>query len=401
MITSEINNDNSHILIVDDFKASALFVQSILEFKGYKTSIAYTGDEAMRFIDIHLPNLILLDIVLPGYDGYEVCRRIRMQRKYDDIPIIFMTSKDDEASIARGFDVGAQDYVKKPFLKQELLARIKIHLTLIQQKQALEANNKRLEKRVTDKTQKLDEAFTELQKAYKKIEDINNQLKVLDQAKIEFLQIISHEIRTPLNSILGFSEILQDIEGSDDYKNSVNMLVDSARRLESFAQNAILISELQLNKYQYNFRSVFLKNSLDAVLSKLKDLYVIKHPEILLSFNENLTVYADSDLLNICLFNILENAFRYVKVDGNIEVDAWDEADEIIIEIKDEGKKFNEITLSDPFSLFTKGEEFINKNPGNGLSIIKYIMDSHNGRIELFNITDGVCIKLYFPNILD
>lgn len=393
-----MKKQQERILIVDDFKASALFVQSILEAKGYKVFLAHTGPTALDFVENNPIDLMLLDIIIPEIDGYEVCRRIRRKAKHEDMPIIFMTSKDDESSIELGFNVGAQDYLKKPFLRQELLARVRTQLTVKRQRTQLEAINKRLEKRVSEKTHKLDEAFIELQKAYKDLEDANKKLEVLDQAKVNFLLIISHEIRTPLNSILGFSEILKGFEGSKEYEESVNMLFNSARRLEDFAQNAILISELQLSKYIFQNKQNNLQKLIAIVLENLKSLYSSKHPTITFDFSNELRVYGDEYLLSTCFFNILDNAFRYVNEEGNIEISAWDEDQEIVVEIKDEGKHFSDATLADPFSLFTKGEKFINNNPGNGLSIIKYIMDSSNGRIELFNTSEGACIKLFFPH---
>jgi class 3 adenylate cyclase len=118
------------ILVVDDEPANIQAVTSILREHGYQTSVATNGRQALSVLERVLPDLILLDVLMPEMDGFEACRRIKHNPAYAHIPIIFLTAKTDATDIVRGFELGAVDYVPKPFNAYELLARVNTHLTL-------------------------------------------------------------------------------------------------------------------------------------------------------------------------------------------------------------------------------------------------------------------------------
>ena len=118
------------ILVVDDTSANIQAVTAILREHGYHISVATNGRQALSVLERVRPDLILLDVLMPEMDGFEACRRIKHNPAYQDIPIIFLTSKTDATDIVRGFELGAVDYVPKPFNAYELLARVNTHLTL-------------------------------------------------------------------------------------------------------------------------------------------------------------------------------------------------------------------------------------------------------------------------------
>jgi class 3 adenylate cyclase len=120
----------SRILIVDDAPANIQALSAILKAQGYQISIAINGRQALEALERVRPDLILLDIMMPEMDGFETCERIKASTAWREIPIIFLTAKTDTADIVRGFELGAVDYVAKPFSAHELLARVKTHLTL-------------------------------------------------------------------------------------------------------------------------------------------------------------------------------------------------------------------------------------------------------------------------------
>lgn len=137
-----MNEPNSvfenRILIVDDTLENIQILGIILKQKHYRINVAQDGPTALTLAEKVLPNLILLDILMPGMDGYEVCRQLKQNTKTKDIPVIFLTAKADTDSIVTGFETGAVDYITKPFQKMELLARVKTHLDLRRSKQELE-----------------------------------------------------------------------------------------------------------------------------------------------------------------------------------------------------------------------------------------------------------------------
>src|SRR5882762_3407681 len=120
----------ARILIIDDAPANIQTLSSILKERGYQINIATNGRQGLEVLERIRPDLILLDIMMPEIDGFETCRRIKVSAAWREIPIIFLTAKTDTADIVRGFELGAVDYVAKPFNAHELLARVNTHLTL-------------------------------------------------------------------------------------------------------------------------------------------------------------------------------------------------------------------------------------------------------------------------------
>ena len=116
---------NARILVVDDTPANIQILTGILKEKGYQLSIATNGKQALQVLEKVRPDLILLDVMMPELDGFETCKQIKKTPGLDNIPIIFLTSKTDSTDIVSGFEIGAADYVGKPFNTNELLARIK------------------------------------------------------------------------------------------------------------------------------------------------------------------------------------------------------------------------------------------------------------------------------------
>lgn len=125
-----VENRSSLILIVDDNISNLQVLGAVLSGKGYEIAVAADADEALEFLSGDVPDLILLDIMMPGTDGFELCRKIKQIENLSEIPVLFLTALTDPDSIVKGFDSGAVDYISKPFNNAELLARIKTHLGL-------------------------------------------------------------------------------------------------------------------------------------------------------------------------------------------------------------------------------------------------------------------------------
>ena len=148
------------ILIVDDERKNIQLLGNILREQGYEPEFATNGVEALEWADRRHFDLVLLDVVMPDIDGYEVCKRLKNNPATTNIPVIFLTVKDDAESIVRGFEIGAVDYVTKPFNTIELLARVKTHLALRQFGRELQLKNSELELKNSELTQALEEIKT-------------------------------------------------------------------------------------------------------------------------------------------------------------------------------------------------------------------------------------------------
>jgi len=159
MNQSQIDLMNAEILIVDDIPANLNLLRQALETEGYNIIAAPSGEVALQLAARTQPDLILLDIMMPGIDGLETCRRLKDDKATADIPVIFITAKDETASVVEGFQVGGVDYIAKPFQHEEVRARVQTHLTIKRLRDGLEEANHQIQA----KNDELEEAYNKLE----------------------------------------------------------------------------------------------------------------------------------------------------------------------------------------------------------------------------------------------
>ncbi|MGB3513837.1 MAG: hybrid sensor histidine kinase/response regulator [Microcoleaceae cyanobacterium] len=192
------NTANSEfILVVDDNPVNLKVIVITLTNQGYEVTTATSGERALKQISYELPDLILLDIQMPGIDGFETCKKLKENPETKDIPVIFMTALTDSESIVKGFNLGAVDYITKPFQATEVIARVNTHINLQQLR-------KNLEQKVASKTNKLTQALEELKAS---------EVKLIQSEKMsalgELISGIGHELNHPIGSIFSNSNHLQ------------------------------------------------------------------------------------------------------------------------------------------------------------------------------------------------
>ena len=384
MITTKQNKD-FRILIVDDIPKNIQVLGNILLNEKYQISYTQNGKEALSLINTNKFDLILLDIMMPVMDGYEVCRKLKENAETRDIPIIFLTAKAEKESIIKGFNLGAQDYVTKPFNAEELLARVRTHLELKNKTEQLQSINQILEKKVAERT-------AELKKA-------NEQLSTLEKAKSEFLSIISHELRTPLNGIQGLASMLENSISPTERTEYIKYLKEASDRLIRFSETALLITSLNVEKHTLNFVPVKARYIINDVITKLKDEIENNKVEIVPQIEpENLEITIDFKLINVCFLNILDNATGFSPENSRIIIKSYENNKSIIIDFIDEGPGFPKKSLNKLFEYFSSGDIMHSEGLGLALASVKLIMDAHNGKILIENLKEGgASVKLIFP----
>jgi signal transduction histidine kinase len=219
-----------HILLVDDTPTNLKVLAEALQGQGWKTLMAADGESAIEQVAYRRPDLILLDVMMPGIDGFETCRRLKADPKTEDIPVIFMTALSDTLDKVRGLELGAVDYITKPFQQEEVIARTKLHLRLSQL-------TLRLEQEVADRTQALTDSLQALQ---------STQLQLVQSEKMSTLgQMVSgigHEINNPINFISG------NLGYVETYTNSLFRLITLYRqKLPADPEIAALTAAIDLD----------------------------------------------------------------------------------------------------------------------------------------------------------
>jgi two-component system, sensor histidine kinase and response regulator len=382
------------ILIVDDNPQNLQVIAKILLDNNFEVEYATNGLAALKWLKDKKFGIVLLDINMPGMDGYEVCRKIRSDPEISGIPIIFLTAEIDRQSILKGFDFGAQDYVTKPFESRELLARVRTHLTLKDTLEKLEILNHSLEEKVYDRTQQLNEAN-------KKLEAINTKLLQLDRAKTDFLNLISHEIRTPLNGIIGPIQILKNAVAPQDMNDLIEMLDLSVKRLEKFSLNALLITRLKTKHVEIKQDKIPFGKLLYAVVNEEDNAIQSKNLQIKLDDETSGGILiGEEELIKKCIGTILDNAIIHSPSYGTIKIYTYFENQALICELIDDGTGFDPVIIDNSLELFTTSGEYKDNHIGIGLPIARMIMEGHGGEILIGNNPNcGAFVKLIFHNL--
>lgn len=384
--------ENNIILIVDDNTENLKVLSNILTQDGYDIRVAMDGLQALESLMLETPALILLDINMPNMDGYQTCEEIKKIDDLKDIPVLFISAMTEVLNKVVAFGVGGADYIQKPFEIEEVLARVKAHIELKSARDQLKNLNDKLEQKVADRTQELHETNLKLQ-------DANKELLVLDKAKTEFLQMLSHELRTPLNGILGFMDLLKELNSDDELNDIISGIELSSHRLEKLSYDALLITRLNSHKHDVYLSNVKLSELIADLLEKAQENIKEKNISVSLgSFDNSTILKTDLDLLKDSIERILDNAIHFTRPESNIFIETKRINEQLIISIIDEGDGFPDKILNSKLSAFSPGKEHIDQNVGVDLYLVDLIISALNGKIEFGNTPGkGAYVNFIFP----
>lgn len=379
-----IEQKKNNLLIVDDLPKNIQILGRLLASTDRNIAYALNGDDALRLLSENQFDLILLDIMMPGKNGFEVCEAIRANPTTAKIPVIFLTARSEIDSIVKGFEVGAQDYITKPFNASELSARVQTQLELVNQRKQLLDLNHNLENKVAERTAQLEQA--------------NRQLANLEKAKSEFLGIISHELRTPLNGIIGITQLLSMTSIDPEQKEYLQFLSEASKRLMRFSEIALLITSLQAKNQQVDLFTVSVKNMAEMAIDDMQS--AINEKELRIDtdgIQQDLMINVDSELIQKSLSILIENAAYHLASKGKIAIRTRVENHLVYIDVCDNGKGFDPELLQQ-LNMFVEQDNIVAKE-GLGLSLaaVKLILEAHSGHVSVANHPDGgACVSLVF-----
>jgi signal transduction histidine kinase len=378
------------ILVVDDTPDNISIIGEYLS--PYQLKVATSGSKALQIAENTDLDLILLDIKMPDMDGYETCRRLKKNPKTKDIPVIFLTVMSDTTDKVKGFNLGAVDYITKPFQIDEVKSRIETHLTLNSYRKLLQDVNQELKIKVEERTRELLFAKDKAEEA--------------SRLKSYFLALMSHELRTPLAGIIGYTEILMEEIEKETLKDFAIGANQSAIRLKETFDSILNLSNFYAKKQTINLVPINLNERIGHILNHHYNSAELKKLNLIFFNEEEISTALDWAMFDIIFNNIVGNAIKYTE-QGKIEIRLSKE--------KRNNNKYDCITVSDTgigipiekqstiFEEFRQGDEGMSRNfqgIGLGLSLVKKFVDLHDGILELTSSPGaGSSFKVLFPHV--
>ncbi len=314
--------DTPVILIIDDNPTNLNVLFEYLEESGFEVSVAQNGRSALEQVAQIRPDLILLDIMMPDIDGFEICRTLKKRPDTNAIPIIFMTALTDATDKIKGFLAGGSDYITKPLQYEEVLARITAHLKLHSAEQQTQAFQRALD----EQTRLLAEK--------------DRQLEELNACKQTFFGYISSELQNPLNSLLGFTRVL--LENIDHYskeqvKSDMLRVQAAAERLQSQHENLMMWSKLQRGSLEFAPGLINVEELVVYNLIFFAPLAKQKHIVLQSDVQSVVLAHADYEMVNAIIRNLLSNALKFTDNGGKVSISAIEHDDLVELFIADSG----------------------------------------------------------------
>jgi signal transduction histidine kinase len=350
-------SSDATILIVEDNPTNMGVLFNLLRKAKFRVLTATDGEEGLNHARLATPDLILLDVLMPGIDGFETCRLLKENPVTKDIPVIFMTALSETAEKLKGFDLGAADYITKPFQCDEVLARIRKEITIQEQK--------------------------------KELLKLNTMLSEANATKDKFFSIIAHDLRTPFSALIGATGFL--IESFDKLELRIikDFLMDinaSSKEVFALVGNLLEWSRSQIGTLIYaperiNIFEIIKKNILLAEQHA-------RQKKVRLTYTTNESIFADADpnMIDTVVRNLLSNAIKFTHRGGAVNITAYQSDDMIEVFVSDTGIGISEENIGKLFridvKLSTRGTDD-EGGTGLGLILCKEFIEKNKGHIRV------------------
>lgn len=339
---------NSFVVIVNKETSDSDKLKTFLDEQQIENTVLTTGNALFELLEKRIPDLIILDTILEDESGFKICKVLKSQNLYKDIPVIFIAKNTNIQDVVKGFDIGAADYVLAPFSNKEFLARVKTQIELNQTR---------------------------------------TELKEVNLLKEKMFSIVVHDLRSPFTSIMGFANfIMTDVEilSKKEIKEMAHNIYKSSKSAILIMENFLEWAKVQINKIEFNPETINLSKSLNNIL--LLNNLIAKKKNIIITnkISEEIFAYVDLNLLETIIRNILSNAIKFSYPNSKIIVSAKKTGKEILISVKDFGigidkKNINKLFKPEEFfsNLGTQNEKGI----GIGLYLCQELAKIQSGKI--------------------
>jgi two-component system sensor histidine kinase/response regulator len=364
------------VLVADDNPNNVQIIALLLRELKYKIIIAVNGKAAVDLVERARPDLILLDVMMPGMDGFEACEIIKLKPENENIPVIFLTALSEKVNIVRGFEVGGVDYITKPFNKEELISRIKTHL--------------------------------ELKFARDEMQQMTNHLVELNSIKDKMFSVIGHDLRSPLGSIKMTLDFLLSDMGQqykvEDYRKTINTLAQTTDEVFGLLENLLGWAKSQSGNLSVVPENIKVEDLVHSVYLLHKGNLTLKKLNFENKVSNSTLVCADMNMLKTVLRNLISNAIKFTPEGGTITVSSNQTNKTTNIIVSDTGVGISPETMS---KLFDEREYVTtygtNKESGSGLGLIlcQSFAKRNNGRLIVESKQGkGSSFTIEFPNVI-
>ncbi|MCP4697497.1 MAG: hybrid sensor histidine kinase/response regulator [Gammaproteobacteria bacterium] len=372
--------EKSTILLVDDTPENLAVLVAYLEQFGFRLLVARSGREVLTRIEQVMPDIILLDVLMPEMDGFETCRRLKENDDAKDIPVIFMTALSHTVDKVKGFELGAVDYITKPFQHEEVLARVKAHLTI----------------------QKLQK---DLNKAL-----VRRSKREMDTLRLNITRTMPHEFRTPLFGIITLAELIVKFHKTMDKEKiveEVRTIYESAEILHRLIQNYLMYAQLEIIATDAERVEKLRENCCLAPNATIEYISAGKaracHREAdlntELSGSQELMLQLSEEHLKKIVEELVSNAFKFSETGTPVRIKTFVAAPFFSIQISDNGRGIapEEITRIGAYMQFER-ELYEQQGAGLGLIIAQRLVDLYSGKMAVDSaVGKGTTVAVDIP----
>lgn len=365
------------VLIVDDNTKIMAIAEVHLKKEGLEVLCVEDGKSALESARQEKPDLILLDVDMPDMSGFEVCQVLKDDAELVMIPVVFLTAADDNESRVRGLDLGAVDYVTKPFDSFELRARVRAALRTKQLQDQLATMNLELEERVDQRTE---------------------EIKQLLEQKDAFVNQLSHDLKTPLTPLVALLPMVAERTEDVESKKMLDLIMNNVDYMRNLTERTLQLAQLNSPEVSLRVEKVDLASEIRNTIESLSSVFKENGIEIVNNTTMPLDIEADRMLIKELIHNLVSNTIKYTNGDGVVTFESFLKDDNVEISIKDTGIGMTIEQQKRIFEEFYKADDSRTdrSSTGLGLTICKRIVENHGGSIRAESQGSGHGTSVHF-----